>query len=78
MQTGNTYYIYKNDLYKACFQHNMTYGKYKDLTKRTESDKVLEDKAFKIESNPKYNGYESGLASMVHKFFDKNLLKVVV
>ena len=56
----------------------MTYGKYKDLTKRTESDKVLEDKAFKIESNPKYNGYESGLASMVHKFFDKNLLKVVV
>ena len=41
MQTGNTNYIYKNDLDKACFQHDMAYRKYKDLTKRTESDKVL-------------------------------------
>ena len=51
MQTGNTDYIYKNDLYKACFQHDMSYGKYKDQAKRTESDKALKDKAFKIASN---------------------------
>ena len=48
----------------------MTYGKCKDLTKRTQSDKVLRDKAFKIASNPKYDGYERGLALMVYKFFD--------
>ena len=71
MQTGNTNYIYKNDLEKACFQHDIAYGKYKDLTKRTESGKILKDKPFKIVSNPKYDGYERGLASMVYKFFDK-------
>ena len=43
----------------------MAYGKYKDLTKRTQSDKVLRDKAFEIASNWKYDGYERGLASMV-------------
>ena len=64
MQTGNTNYIYKNDLDKACFQHDMAYGKYKDLTKRAQSDKFLKDKAFKIASNPKYDGYERGLVSM--------------
>ena len=52
MRTGNTDYIYKNDLDKACFQHDMAYGKYKDLDNRTESDKLLRDKAFKIASNP--------------------------
>ena len=49
----------------------MAYGKSKDLAKRTESDKVVRDKAFKIASNPKYDGYQQGLASMVYKFFDK-------
>ena len=49
----------------------MAYGKSKDLVKRTQSDKVLKDKAFKIASNPKYDGYQRGLASMVYKFFDK-------
>ena len=71
MQTGNTNFIYKNELDKACFQHDMAYGKSKDLTKRTQSDKVLKDKAFKIASDPKYDGYQRGLASMVYKFFDK-------
>ena len=71
MQTGNTDFIYKNELDKACFQHDMAYGKSKDLTKRTQSDKVLRDKAFKIASDPKYDGYQRGLASMVYKFFDK-------
>ena len=49
----------------------MAYGKSKDLIKRTQSDKVLKDKAFKIANNPKYDGYQRGLASMVYKFFDK-------
>ena len=49
----------------------MTYSKSKDLTKRTQSDKVLKVKAFKITSDPKYDGYQRGLASMVYKFFDK-------
>ena len=71
MQTGNTNFIYRNELDKACFQHDMAYGKFKDLIKRTQSDKVLKDKAFKIANNPKYDGYQRGLASMVYKFFDK-------
>ena len=50
----------------------MAYGKYKDLAKRTAPDKVLRDKTFKIASNPKYDGYQRGLASMVYKCFDKN------
>ena len=58
----NTNYIYRNDLDEACFQHDIACGKYKDLTKRTELDKVA--------SNPKYNGHERGLTSMDYKFFD--------
>ena len=72
MTTGNTDFIYKNELDKACFQHNMAYGKTKDLERRTQSDNVLREKAFKIASDPKYDGYQRGLASMVYKFFDKN------
>ena len=71
MQTGNTDFIYRNELDKACFQHDMAYGKSKDLVKRTQSDKVLRDKAFKIASDPKYDGYQRGLASMAYKIFDK-------
>ena len=71
METGNTNYFYKNDLDKACFQYDMIYGKYKDLTKETESDKVLKNKALKIASNPKDDGYQRGLVSIVYKFFDK-------
>ena len=56
---------------KACFQHDMAYGDFKDLKRRKQSDKVLKDKAFAIASNPKYDGYQRGLASMVWKFFDK-------
>ena len=58
MQTENTDFIYKNDLDKACFQHDMAYGKSKDLAKRTQSDKVLRVKAFKIATNPIYYGYQ--------------------
>ena len=78
MQTGDKNYIYKNDLDKDCFQHDMAYVKYKDLTKRIQPDKVLKDKAFKIASNPKYDGYQRGLASIVFKFFDKKSVGGVV
>ena len=71
MQTGNTNFIHKNELDKACFQHDTAYGKAKDLAKRTQSDKVLKDEAFKISSDPKYDGYQRELASIVYKFFDK-------
>ena len=49
----------------------MAYGDFKDLAKRTGSDRVLRDKAFNIAKNPKYDGFQRGLASMVYKFFDK-------
>ena len=77
MQTGNANFIYKNELDKPCFQHDMAYGKSKVLTKRTQSDNILKYKAFKIESDPKYDSYQRGLASMVYEFFDKNLLHLI-
>ena len=77
MQTGNTNFIYKNELNKACFQHDMAYRKTKDLVKRTQSDKVLKDKAFKIASDPKYDGYQRRLASMFTSFLIKGLVEVV-
>ena len=49
----------------------MAYGDFKDLKRRTYSHKFLRDKAFNIAKNPKYDGYQRGLASMVYKFFDK-------
>ena len=70
-ETGDTKYIYKNELDKAYFQHDMAYGDFKDLARRTASDNVLRDKAFNIAKNSKYDGYQRGLASMVYKFFDK-------
>ena len=75
MQTGNTDFIYRNELDKACLQHDMAYGKSKDLAKRTQSDRILRGKVFKIASDPKYNGYQRGLTSMVYKFFDKTSSK---
>ena len=71
MQTANTKFIYKNELDRACFQHDMAYGDFEDLEKRTQSDKVLRDRAFKISNDTKYVGYQRRLASMVFKFFDK-------
>ena len=49
----------------------MAQGDFKDLARRTASDKVLENKALNIAKNPKYDGYQSGLASIIYKFFDK-------
>ena len=70
-RTGDTRYIYRNELDKACFQHDSAYADHKDLINRTKSDKVLRDKAYDIASNPEYDGYQRGLASMVYKFFDE-------
>ena len=64
-------YIYQNELDKACFQHDMAYGDFKGLSRRTTSDKKLHDKAFNIAKNSKYDGYQCGLGSMVYNFFDK-------
>ena len=70
-ETGDTNYIYKNELDKACFQHDMEYGDFKDLARRTASDEVLRDKAFNTTKNPKYDRYQRGLVSMIYKFFDR-------
>ena len=76
-ETGDTSYIYKNEWDKACFQHDMAYGDFQNLPKRTAADKVLRDKLFKIASYQKYDGYQIGLASMVYTFFDKSPVEVV-
>ena len=68
----------QNELDKACFQHGLAYGDFKDLARRTVSDKVLRDKAFNIAKDPKYDGYQRGLASMVYKFFDEKSADSVV
>ena len=70
-QTGNTSYIFKNELDKACFKHDSAYADYKDLLNRTRADEVLRDRAYETASDSKYDGYQRGLASMVYKFFDK-------
>ena len=70
-QTGDTRYIYRNDLHKACFQHDSAYVDNKDLINRTKADKVLKDKVYNIASNPEYDGYQRGIVSVVYKFFDK-------
>ena len=70
-QTGDTRYIYRNELDKACFQHDSAYADHKDLINRTEADKVLSDKAYDIVSNPEYDGDQRGLVSMVYKFYNK-------
>ena len=67
----NNEYIYRKKLDKACFEHDMAYGDFYALDKRTASDKVLHDKAFNLAKNPKYDGYQRGLVWMVFKFFDK-------
>ena len=76
MQTGYTNYIYKNELDKACFQHDTAYGKYKDLEKKTQSDKVLKNKTFEIANNAKYAEYKRGLAFI--SFLTKNQKELVL
>ena len=68
-ETGNSRYIYQNELYKNCFQHDMAYGNFKDLNRKTADDKVLREKAFNIAKDPKYDAYQRRLASVVYRFF---------
>ena len=70
-ETKYTSYIYKNELDKVRFQHDMAYGNFKDIARRTASDKFLRDKAFDIAKNHKYDGYQRGLPSMIYNIFDK-------
>ena len=72
-ETGDTNYVFINALDKACFVHDAAYSDSKDLTKRTNADKNLKNKAFDIAKDPKYDGYQRGLASMVYKFFDSKV-----
>ena len=72
-RTGDTRLLYRNELDKVCFKHNPAYAKYKDVENRLISDQKLENSAYDIASNPKYDGYQRGLASMVYKFFDSKV-----
>ena len=72
-ETSDTNYVFKNELDKACFVHDAAYSDSKDLTKRTVADKNLKNRAFDIAKDPKYDGYQRGLASMVYKFFDSKV-----
>ena len=72
-ETGDTNYILKNELDKTCFAHDVAYSDSKDLTKRIVTDKIFRDQAFNIAKDPKYDGYQRGLASMVYKFFDSKV-----
>ena len=70
-ETGDSSYIYQNERDKACFQHDIAFEDFKDLTRWTDSDKVLSDKAFNNAINPKCDGYQQGLASAVYKLFNE-------
>ena len=71
-ETGDTKYIYRHDVDKTCFQHDMAYGYFKDLARRIASDKIFRDKAFNIAKNPKYGDCQRRFASIAYRFFDKN------
>ena len=69
-ETGDSIYIYQNELGKACFQRDMAYGDFKDLQRRTVSDEILYDKAFDIAKYLKDDGCQRGATSMIYIFFD--------
>ena len=72
-EKGDTNYVFKNELDKACFIHDTTYSDSKDLTKRTIAHKNLKNRAFDIAKDPKYDGCQRELASMIYKFFDSKV-----
>ena len=73
-RTGDTRLLHRNELDKACFEHDAAYAKYKDVENRLISDQKLRNSAYDIASNPKYDVYQRGLASMVYKFFDSKVV----
>ena len=70
-EIGDSRYIYQKKLDKACFQHDMAYGDFKYISRKTASNKVLHDKGFSFAKNGKYDGYQRVLASMVYKCFNQ-------
>ena len=74
-ETGDSRYIYQNELDKTCFRLDMANEDFKILTRRITSDKILHDKALNTAENPKYDGYQPGLASRVYNFFIKKRFK---
>ena len=72
-RTGDTRLLYRNGLDKTCFKHDAAYSEYKDVENRLISDQKLRNSAYDIASNPKYDDYQRGLASMVYKFFDSKV-----
>ena len=70
-ETGDSNYICKNEIDKACFAHDALYSDSSDLAKRTTSDKILKDRAYKIAISPNYDGYQRAIASMIYRFFGK-------
>ena len=75
-RTDDTRLLYRNELDKACFKHDAAYAKYKDVENRSKiqkSDQKLRYSAYDIASNPVYDGYQRGLASMVYKFFESKV-----
>ena len=72
-RTGDTRLLYRNELDKACFKQDAAYAKYKDVENKLISDQKLRNNGYDIASNPKYDGYQRGLVSMVYKFFDSKV-----
>ena len=72
-RTGDARLLYRNELDKACFKHDAAYAKYEDVKNKLISDQKLRNSAYDIASNPKYDGYQRGLAGMVYKFFDSKV-----
>ena len=72
-RTGNINLLYRNALDKACLKHDAAYAKYKDVKNRLIADDKLQNSAYNIASNPKYDGYQRDLASMVYKFFNSKV-----
>ena len=72
-ETGDSRYIYQSQLDKACFQLDMNFGDFKNLNRRTASDKIFYNKSLNIAKNLKYNGYQRRLASMIYKFLARTV-----
>ena len=75
-ETGNTSYIFKNELDKACFKHDSAYADYKDLLNRARADKVLGDRAYEIASDNKYDRYQRGLEVWCTSFLIRRVVGV--
>ena len=68
-ELDNLKHVYKKELEKACFDHDGVYSGIEDLARKTNSDKILKKSPYDIALNPKYDGYQRGLASIIYKFF---------